>query len=696
LRTHFPVLRIVPSFRYTPLLLALLAITCRDSTAPHPSLAITLTNSTPTHSESETADGLRINCNVTITASATGPGTATWQDGVARFYVGAARTVPVDSFAVPVAQVRNAWGQRITSSDRPQADWGFTASAPFEVEAELRYLTDGSAEIQKAKTRFACGPRAPSGTYAPPVVGQIDVTPATGEVQPGGGIDVTYSATSAYPLWSTTVVASGPFLVRRSFAENGTNSVTRTVHLNVPAGWVKNSPIGITVTAEDGALQQSSRSVQTQTFVVDRTPPVLASVLSFASNTFAGQFAVGESLRLVVTATDNDQVDWLVWELGAPANVRDSLPAPVRGASQTWRTAIPVKPEWVGAPIMSLYVRDASALRSNVISSVQDSVRFYPLVAHPTSTPAVATPSPYTLTQLGDLAYDAKRKVFYLVQYGKNEIAVLDVATMTFRTPITISGPSTGLDLTVSGDSLIIALPNTRSLAVVDLTQPTASPSTIILSVLDTAGIGPPMAVPMVVRVAANGRALVTLPQKTLGGDQIITVDLNTGAQAVRRDARSADPYGVSIATSTPDRSRILMYDLRCPRSYVAATDSFTPCGEWPQLGMMQQGWRGFTFDAAGQRLSLGNGAYDVDFHILRSSPAIDGMLPTSALSPDGTVLYLGANMTVTAMRIADGVFTERFNVPVTAQRLFVSPTGDWLMAFQSDYVMRATRVDLR
>jgi hypothetical protein len=688
----------VPSVRYTPFLLALLAITCRDSTAPHPSLTITLASTTPTHSESETADGLRISCNVTITASASGDGTATWQDGVMRFYIGAERAAPVDSAAVPAADLRNAWGPTMTAADRPQSTWAFTASGPFEVEVELRYLTTGSAEIVKTKTRFACGPRAPSGTYAAPVVAHLDVSPATGEVQPGvgSGIDVTYTATSAYPLWSTTVVASGPFLIRRVFAENGTTSVTRTVHLDVPGGAVKNTPIGITVTVEDGALQQGGRSVQTQTVVVDRTPPVLSSVINVATNTLAGQFAVGDELRLLVTATDNDQVDWLVWELGAPANVRDSLPPVVRGASQSWNLALAVKPEWVGAPIMSLYVRDASGLRSNVISSVQDSVRFYPFVARPTSTPAAATPSPYFLTQLGDLAYDAKRNVFYLVQHGKNEIAVLDVATMTFRTPITISGPSTGLDLTVSGDSLVVALPNTRSLLVVDLTQPTASPSTIALSVLDTAGIGPPMAVPMVVRVAANGRALVTLPQKTLGGDQIITVDLNTGAQTVRRDARSADPYGVSIATSTPDRSRILMYDLRCPRSYVAATDSFTPCGEWPQLGMMQQGWRGFTFDAAGKRLSLGNGAYDVGFHILRSSPPINGMLPTSALSPDGTVLYLGANMTVTAMRIADGVFTERFNVPVTAQRLFVSPTGDWLMAFQSDYVMRATRVDLR
>jgi hypothetical protein len=105
---------------------------------------------------------------------------------------------------------------------------------------------------------------------------------------------------------------------------------------------------------------------------------------------------------------------------------------------------------------------------------------------------------------------------------------------------------------------------------------------------------------------------------------------------------------------------------------------------------------RGFTFDAEGQRLSLGNSVFDLDFHLLRAAPAINGWLPYSALSPDGKMLYLGADQTVTAMRISDGAFTERFNVPIPAQRLFVSPAGDWLMVFKNDYGVQASRVDLR
>jgi hypothetical protein len=409
----------------------------------------------------------------------------------------------------------------------------------------------------------------------------------------------------------------------------------------------------------------------------------------------AGQYAVGDTMRFTVVAHDNDRVDWLVWALGPPANARDSFPAPTRVGEQTWSMALPVKSEWVGAPILSLYARDAAGFQSTVVSSVQDSIRFYPLIAHPTSAPTTVTSTAAAALELSDVAYDAKRNVFYIaLGPNTNEIAVLDVATMTFSAPIVLSSPTTGLDLTMSGDSLVAALPATSSLAVVPLAQPGAQPTTIRLSVLDSAGyLGPiGQTPPMLVRIAANGIAVITLPYRTGSGDGVVTVDLRTGAQAIRTDARNGGMNGVFNVGSTPDRSRVPIFQFLCPRSYLAATDSFTACGANVEL----VGTRGMTFDAAGQRMSIGNGAFDVDFHSLRYSWGINGTIPISAISADGTLLYFGANQTVSAMRISDGILTERFNVPVTAQRLFVSPAGDWLMAFQSDGGVRAARVNLR
>jgi hypothetical protein len=681
----------VSSLRRTFPLLALLLAGCRDTTAPTPSLAISFSVNSLSYALSETPDGLRMDCDVILTASARGSGTATWIDGVMRFYVGAQRAAPIDSFPVSLADLNGAWGATMTAADRPRSEWIFSASVPADVEVEVRYATDGSADIQSAKTRFSCGPTAPAGSYPAPTIGQIVVSPATGEVQPGDGFDVTYTATGSYPLWSTTVVASGAFQLRKEFPANGETSVTRTVHVDVPPGSMKNVPIAITVLAADGALQQGSRGVQTQTVVVDRTPPVLSDVNYIHIANLAGQFAVGDSLWFTVNASDNDEVSWFLWELGAPANVRDSVRAPVVGGIPYWFALLPVTPAWVGAPILSLRARDASGLESNVLSSTQDSLRFYPLLTHPTTAVATGTASTSAFPNLGDLVYDAKRNVFYIVMVSTNEIAVLDVATMTFRTPIKVASPAGGLDLSVSGDSLLVTLPASKSLAVVDLAQPAAPPSTIALSVLDTAGTSSPNSAPMLVRVAANGKAVVTLAYTTRAGDDIVTVDLKTGGQAIRSDGRKPYAFGVVSAGITPDRSRLLMFDYNCPRSYVSASDSFTPCGQQAGLNV-----RGFTFDAAGQRYALGNGAYDGDFHLLRMSPLIKAIQPASAISSDGTVLYLGAYQSVRAMRIADGIFTERFDIPLTVDRLFVSPAGDWLMAFQTSAAARATRVDLR
>jgi hypothetical protein len=97
--------------------------------------------------------------------------------------------------------------------------------------------------------------------------------------------------------------------------------------------------------------------------------------------------------------------------------------------------------------------------------------------------------------------------------------------------------------------------------------------------------------------------------------------------------------------------------------------------------------------DAAGDRFAAGNGAYDLSFNQLATSGPINTQLPTAAISADGTLLYLGALQAVSVLRIADGKMLERFNVPVSADRIVVAPSGAWLVAI--DGGGSAVRVDL-
>jgi hypothetical protein len=695
----------LPSHRHgaLPVALAALAIACGgeptapivDPKADQVAVSLAVVGS-PSETVTESSNGVSLTCDVTLRATATGHGIAAWRDGVMRFYAGPSRLFIEDSLPLSAADVRSVWGESITAGASPESRWRFSASLPFEIEMEFRLVGQSADQVpDPAKTRFACGPKPAALGTAPPTVTELTVSPS-GDLQPGDGFDVTYTATSPYALWSTALTISGPFTARRDLAERGVTSATHTVHFTVPAGAKLDMPITVAVASIDPGNRLGERTVVTSGRVVDRTPPVIlgARFLGRGSPRLAGQFAVGDVATVGVTATDNNALEWLVWELGAPANMRDSVRAPIAGTSFPFYAEIRVRPEWVGSPVLSVYVRDAAGLKSQVLVSPPDSVRFYPLVSRPVTTPAVATSPGILYPNMGDLAYDAKRNMFYLALSGTNDVAVLDVATMTFKAPITLAAPAAGLDLSAGGDSLIIVLPSSRSLAMVDLARPSTPPTTIALGrLLDSAGAQFPGSLPTpgMLRVAANGKAIVMLSYRTSGGDIALEVDLATGVPKMRTDARNSSPYPFALG-ATPDRSRIVLLDIPCPRSYLSATDSFGSCGT--PTGFF--GYRGLTFDAAGRRFSVGNSAFDLDFNLLRLGGSYDYNVSSAALSSDGDYLYLGIGASIIKTRIADGVMTERFNLPVEAQRVFVSPAGDWMAVFQTNSTVRATRVDLR
>jgi hypothetical protein len=518
------------------------------------------------------------------------------------------------------------------------------------------------------------------------------VAPTTGELQRGDAIEVTYAANSAWGLWETTIDVSGPFTLKQVVVENGAQNASRTVRLQVPPGAQHGVPLAVSIRTLDAGYQQGVRSVLTQVVVVDNIAPRidLAMLPTGSSNQLAGQFAVGDGVQLFVSAADNDILSWLVWELGAPANARDSIAAPPNQTSAVWNAMLKVKPEWVGSPILSLYVRDAAGHRSATLTTAPDSLRFYPLVIRSATTTPASTVNSYN--DLNEITFDPRRQLFYILPAQGTSIMVLDAATMTYRAPIALPAVPGGMDLSASGDSLIVALPVARSLAVVDLTQPTAVTTISLSAVLDSAGaFYPTMATaPAIIRVAANGKALVSLVNRTSSGDGMLEVDLRTLRQRLRTDARSTVPYTLNATIASPDRSRIAQWDVGCSRFYVVATDAFTPCaGNFAAVFQP----RHIAFDAAGSRMSLGNVAFDADFRMLKEGRVLSSM-STGTISADGAYLYLGLNGAVTKMRIADGAMIERFTVPVNPQRLIASPAGDWLMVLDGN--MRGARIDLR
>ena len=357
---------------------------CSDTTGP--GFAVTLVGRVSQQTVTENPDGPILRCDVELDAIATGDGHATWQSGVFRWYLGVDRTAPIDSQPVSSDDVRANWGSPTLRAGRTSSPWFFQAGVPFEVEIALSYTVDGATRSDTATTRVACGAVPPAAGVARPTVTDVRITPATGDLEPGDSVTVTYTASSALGLWTTAVAISGPFDARQTFTEQQQKSRVRTATFPVPPGARPGARLTVAVIAEDAVSQFGAERVNLPVTFVDRTPPVLTSVtIGSGAGYWYTQFAVGDPITMWAAATDDNGLAWLVYEIGAPANIRDSVAISGAPLSSNRFAQVTAKPEWVGAPIVSAYVRDLAGNVSNTIRTAPDAVRIYPVVARETS-----------------------------------------------------------------------------------------------------------------------------------------------------------------------------------------------------------------------------------------------------------------------------------------------------------------------
>lgn len=656
---------------------------CSDSTAPDNSFVVTVTVDTPpTGNISLTPNGEpQINCTFFLTAQAKGKGKAVWQGATAIWFMGSNRSVAVDTTSNTAAVVHSAFGaDSIGGGSALHSEWTMSAGAPFEATLSFAY-TAPNGQTSATSTHLICGP-TPDGAVVPTLT-QLSVPSTTGEIKIGDTVSVTFAATSSSGIWESIVDVTGGFFATQVIGEVMQTSVNHTVKFVVPNGILPGIPLTLTVRSYDAALVGAAKSINTQLQFVDRTPPTV-SVASMPS----GAYAVGDTITIDATGTDDNALGWLVYSFGAPASLRDSVPVPPRTPQQHWLVQIPVTSGWVGSPALSVYVRDAAGLTSQVLTS-PTALSIYPRVTHPTT-------SPLSLSDFAtdDILYDEKRDLMY-VGVPEARVVVFSPSTMTLSAPIALPGSPAGMDLSLSGDSLLVAMPSVGRIAVVDLAHPGAPLGMIKLTALDSL-INPypnPNLHPSGLRIAANGKMIVLLTGPTGSNDQTVEVDLTTGAQRIRTDANelhSLAPAWTRDMGRTNDRSRIYILG-GCGAYYDAATDSFFLC-----RGSFGAPFMGVTVDATGTRLTRGSVVLDRDMFTLYDPGYINGQRPYAAISSDDATLYFGVGPTIRTMRWSDKTLLESIPIPLNAERVFVAPSGAWLLAFQSTNGARVTRVDLR
>ena len=599
-----------------------------------------------------------IGCDASIRSFAVGA--LRWKGATVSYFQGRDRTVPVEQVEVPETQVQEWWGGPDVRAQDTLA-LRFDAGAPFGVKLDFRYTVPGAEQQQTASVRFDCGSTLSPGTPTPTLT-QLTVTPATGEVQAGDVVRVSYRMEGAAPLWLTTVQLLGACDERRNFPERGERAVAeRTVDIAVPVACAGAESLSVRVLGWDVGLGEVSRVGATLT-MVDHTPPVVTGMgfrpITGASTT-GGDFFAGDSLRVQVSARDNQGIATLGWEV-LPHGHRDSLRIDSYTVNQR-QIAIPVPAEWVGTVQLRLFVRDAAGLTSEAVTSAPDSIRIHPTVARQTT-------SWQSNAWINEAIWDEAHERIYALQAGPNQIAVLSASSFEVQQTIPLPDLVGDLDVTPNGDTLLVLVANRQSVGVVDLTG--SIPSIEWHPVLGAHAL-------MKVQALGGGRAFVQANFQEAPSWRLLEMDLATGAIRMRSDVdesvlgalqfgRSSD-YGVHVLNGY----RMQRYD--------AVRDEFSPAITGGLLNAVP------SVDTAGKRIAMGMALYDGVLHPLRPSPMLSGQDPLTMISPDGTALFHIMNdpYGLVQTRALDGAFVDRTPLTGGARSIQISRDGSTLFVAQ-------------
>jgi hypothetical protein len=592
-------------------------------------------------------------------ARATGAGHATWREAVIRFYLADNVTVPVDSFVFPAEEIRASWGHDgIDAGQEVHAAWSAHSPVPFVGIFEFRYTGPSGDGI--SRVTFACGPPAGGVHGKVPHISALSVVPGS-VIEPGDTVMLDLTATGAQ-IWRATVEISGGCSAARTFAMPLQDELSTRLAMPVPVNCLIAQPLGVSVTITDIGLGQAQAGLAQPLLLVDATAPVMYVQLlgrnGFSSGTLGGDYLAGDTIALLLSATDNIGTRAMVWTI-EPAGLRDSVllsPAPVINQVPV---RIPVRPAWGGTQTISVFARDNSGNESAIVASPPGA--FHVIGAGP------GQPVSYLRLNVDvqDVRFDQKRGVIYLLANYGQQIQVVSTSSYAVVHTINLPGPTRGFDLTAGGDSIVAAYPDSQALAVVDL-RSAPEPVTIIR----LPGLLPfPQQYPNAVRVTANGKAFVTTEGSTAASYALYDFDLATHALTPRG---APGVLGTSL-----DRSAMVVNGDSI-RRYDAATNTFGPSRRANILSYLP------VLDATGAHIAVSGQLLDASLNQTRvvDSMGIGGY--AVALSPDGQRHYrYQFPEGVVVSHTSNGAAFDTIPDPTFAEAMWMSPDGNTLVTIE-------------
>jgi hypothetical protein len=502
-------------------------------------------------------------------------------------------------------------------------------------------------------------------------------------------VRVIIAATDNAGLTGVAVRFAGSFGAVDSISASYRRSIVDTIRYAVPANADFSKQLTVSVDLYDVGVNRAHADLG-QFTLSDAAPPAVRSVLLTtagqpAALAAAAAYRPGDQLRIQLDASDNVSLALVGYRIGAPANVGDSVA--VDGPTYTATRTLTVPQSWMGVSPVTFFAVDKSGHRREVTAPAMS---VYPVVVR--ATRGLDLPGGNVV----DAVFDAKRGVAYLAQPESNRILVLSTATMALGTPIATPGYPTGLDLTPSGDSLVIALRRTSSLGIVDLTAPTP--------VLDSVHLDLPTAFqgshdgPYKLRVSSRNRVLVVLTIDGSGWDPLQEYDLTARHQTTRSDAAFLNGVVESdaVVAASGDRSHLVLFQGNgcCPNyatMYGSARDAF---GAWQ--GTTDTYDPSISVDNTGEHVLIASSVFDANLSLIRvydpphfdlAHDRVNTTTPT-VIAPAGDVAYISIGTAYYVVRLADGGVLEQVFLPTPTTRLLLVDGGATLLS------IAASRVD--
>jgi hypothetical protein len=365
-----------------------------------------------------------------------------------------------------------------------------------------------AAALLAAACGSSSGPSGPSNGLQ----GPLTITLSEAHANPGDVVAFKVTLPGQIPP-DAPLVLTLAFDGQRS--QPDTTLVRAVYGMSPPEGTTLNGTLTLQDGAPDGTItftislpQQQDSSIATL-IVRDTIAPTVRGVMAVAStsvpftvqmNALLPMLVAGDLDSLAVYATDNQDVAWIGYAIGAPANIRDSVAAQGLGVPLT--VGVPIPAAWVGGtPAITVFARDHDG---NYGELAMGTTAVAAHVARPVRTSPIDS-------SVRRAVYDTKRHVVYLAVGDQPAIQVLSLASMTFGTPLPLPVPAADLDLRPGGDSLVVGLANTADLAIVNLAAASGPPSVVHLNSLNGAGGDTTNVIGVIssVRVANDGRTLV-------------------------------------------------------------------------------------------------------------------------------------------------------------------------------------------